>query len=204
MQHKQPCKTATVLHINKSSCSFLILTALSWGITAHFSLLSLSLFSSYFPLQPPPSSKPLHPPCHFLLNAFSFNSSIYFIIYISTSQCPFQLFLSSPSLLCLTKSVVVVRQGALCLRTALVWIHASVCTSMCVLETVDICMCDHALSVYVNVCGCMYVCICVCMFKHAWAEPWGQSSFVLPTISQRWMCLQGTGPRRKAPPAHSY
>lgn len=99
------------------------------------------------------------------------------------------LLLSPPSFFCLTKSVVVVRQGGLCLSAALVWIHASVCT---------ICVCSQLL---ISVC---VIVLRVCMFKHAWAEPWGQSSFVLPTISQRWMCLQGIGPRRKAPPARSY
>jgi len=47
MQHKQPGKPATTLHINKSSCGFLSLTALSWGITAHFNLLSLFFFFSF-------------------------------------------------------------------------------------------------------------------------------------------------------------
>ena len=142
----------------------------------------------------------LHPACRLSLNALSLSPSIYFMVRVSTSLCPFQLFFSPiPSSFPLFDQVCSRRQTRRSLSERCscvnkrICVHVYVCTRNCWYLRAWLC------------CVCMCVCVCVCVcFKHAWAKPWGQSSFVLPTISQRWMCLQGIGLRRKAPPARSY
>lgn len=76
------------------------------------------------------------------------------------------------------------------------------CVNQCI--RVHGCVCVRArLQLLISACV-VALCVYVCGFKHAQAAPRGSPPLSSPTISQRWMCLQGIGLRRKTPPSCSY
>lgn len=120
----------------------------------------LAFFPSVFSFNVLPPAPKCHPMAFRSLHLMSPSIkwplcySIRYIAYVSTSVSLTTLYFTSPSsFFCLTKSVVVVRQGGLCLSTAVVWISASVCA----------CNCWYLRAWSCSVCMCVWVCVGVCL-----------------------------------------